>query len=247
MWFGYAGNGLVHYDGKSLEPEQSPASQPISSLSLAPDGTLWLAAKSPESVRGRPPEAPGELWRRGLDRTWTRVALPEYEDFPEGARGANSVVALGNSDVWVTASGRLLHTGPPVPVERFEWDYGQQLASGSFRLPKAATPECKDLFVLMYGLTRVAPADYDYPLTRAALKGHPEFVSARFVETTENGRRFFGAFVADHALGKKLVALVQKQIKGSKPQLLCHQPSVTRRFDIDLATGALRGVTAAGT
>ena len=37
-----------------------------------------------------------------------------------------------------------------------------------------------------------------------------------------------------------------KKLKGSIPQLLCHQPEVTRRFDIDLATGALRGVEPAG-
>jgi hypothetical protein len=246
VWLAYRANRLAHFDGARFRAEQAPTAQPVSSISVAPDGTLWLVAKSSDFVRKPAVEAPGELWRRTRDGAWTRVALPDPPDFPERARGATSVVALGAGDVWITASGRLLRTGAPVAPQRIDWEFDQQLAGGSFRVPRAATPQCKELFVLLYGLTRVAPPDYDYPLTRAALKGRSEFASARFVETTENGRRFFGAFVPDYAAGKKLVQLVESKVKGSIPQLLCHQPEVTRRFDIDLATGELRSVTPAG-
>jgi hypothetical protein len=46
------------------------------------------------------------------------------------------------------------------------------------------------------------------------------------------------AFVPSFDLGKKLVDLVQKGVKGSTPQLLCGKPARTNRsLKIDLRTG----------
>ena len=89
-------------------------------------------------------------------------------------------------------------------------------------------------------LGRGAPADYDYPATRAALKGHQELASdVSFVEFSREGRRYFGARVPDFEVGKKLAKLVKTKVAGSTPELVCHDPAVQRTLSIDLATGEL--------
>ncbi len=104
-------------------------------------------------------------------------------------------------------------------------------------MPKSATEGCSSIYVLMYGITKVTPQDYDFPLTRKAVKGHPELAGARFAETEDNGKRYFGAFVPDLAMGKKLEKLVKDNVKGSKPAVLCAAPRVIRELEVDLKTG----------
>jgi len=90
---------------------------------------------------------------------------------------------------------------------------------------------------MLYAATKSTPKDYDYPLTRAALKGHTEFQNVVFAETEELGRHYFGAFLDDLALAKKLVTLVEKGVQGSKPVALCRDPKKLRILGIDLKTG----------
>jgi len=66
----------------------------------------------------------------------------------------------------------------------------------------------------------VTPDDYDFPLTRKALRGQTQFAKARFVVTTDNGRKFFGAIPSSYEEGVKLVSRVKAQVPGSTPQLL---------------------------
>jgi hypothetical protein len=95
--------------------------------------------------------------------------------------------------------------------------------------------------VVLYKLSRVAPKDYDFPLTRAALKGHPEYADVRFAETEDAGSRYFVAFVPDFAKGRSLTKLIVDKVQGAKPQLLCGEPpQVNREIGIDLATGAIK-------
>ncbi len=58
-----------------------------------------------------------------------------------------------------------------------------------------------------------------------------------FLVTTTNQ---FGAIVPDEELGKKLVAVVKAEIKGSKPQLVCMRPNIGLRFAFDVATGEIK-------
>ena len=52
------------------------------------------------------------------------------------------------------------------PYEEFE------KKERAFRLPGPPVEWCKTPFVLLYTLGKKAPADYDYPSTRTALRGH---------------------------------------------------------------------------
>ncbi len=100
------------------------------------------------------------------------------------------------------------------------------------------------MFVVLYRLARGAPANFDFPSTRAALKGHTELAedeTLQFVETQEEGRRFFGALLQSESTARRLATLITKQVPGSSPQILCGDPQILRILDIDLATGSLRG------
>jgi hypothetical protein len=142
-----------------------------------------------------------------------------------------------NDDVWVAADGAVLRTSPPKQApELVDWEYNQQFAA-TFRVPRAATSDCESIFALFYAFTKVTPEDYDFPLTRKALKGQTQFSKARFVVTRENGQKYFGAFVPDLALGKKMVERIRKEVEGSSPQLLCAKPEVVRELPLDLRTG----------
>ena len=53
---------------------------------------------------------PGELWRRQGAGEWELVPVPDFAEYPRWARGPTDVVALTRDDVWLVASGRVLHT-----------------------------------------------------------------------------------------------------------------------------------------
>jgi hypothetical protein len=91
-----------------------------------------------------------------------------------------------------------------------------------------ATAQCKSAFVVFYTASSMAPPDYDYPLTRDALKGHAEFADASFMEVDYQGKRVFGAAVPTLELGRRLQALIQSKVVGSKPQLMCGRPQIKR-------------------
>ena len=118
---------------------------------------------------------------------------------------------------------------------------GDAAGGGPPSFATAFGPSCGSPFVLLFTLAKTAPAGYDFPSTRDALKGHVELSGARFLEFTRGGKRFFGASVPTGDLGKKLVAIVAGKVKGSTPQLVCDAPTATRTLDIDLATGKLTG------
>lgn len=103
---------------------------------------------------------------------------------------------------------------------------------------KPASAGCTKPFVVLYGMTKVAPDDYDFPLTRKALKGQTKYKETRFWVTRDAGQRFLIARVATVDLGKELVKDISASVKDSTPQLLCGDPAETiRELKIDLVTG----------
>jgi hypothetical protein len=100
----------------------------------------------------------------------------------------------------------------------------------------AATPACTNVFVALYAVAPSTPADYDFPLTRAALLAKPELVHADFVEVEIDGKRTFGAIPPSYAAGKDLVALIESRVAGAKPQLLCGEPRILRTVPMELPT-----------
>jgi hypothetical protein len=93
--------------------------------------------------------------------------------------------------------------------------------------------------VILYGFTRVTPDDYDFPLTRQALKGHTELSPVRFVVTRDLGKKYLAAIPPSFPMGQKLVNLIEKEVKGSKPQIVCAVPEIVRELKVDLKTGAI--------
>jgi len=207
---------------------------------MAPDETIWV---------GRP----GELLH--LDKNGFRVVpLPELAPDEEATpldvlfrEGETLLVARAGG------AGTLLSTKKPTKV--LDLDTPEAPTEGEPPKPRPATPKvenhafaritpgsptCKELFVVLYKLAKVAPPNYDFPLTRAALKGHTELSAVKFAETEESGRRYFVAFVPSFAVGQKLVKAVQEGVKGSTPQMLCGKPARTNRdIRIDLRTGEI--------
>lgn len=231
---------FAHFDGKSWQVLPSPIPGGVQAMWSQSDGVMYGT------------DTQGQLWSGSAASpraAWARVPFP-----PDLVRDPSESVKL--SGFWLRAPGDawalvqvgvkdkdvrdyLLHTRPAVgklpTVEAFA------RKDAELALPGPPVDWCTRPFVLLYTLGRNAPATYDYPATRAALKGRQEFAEGvSFVEFSREGRRYFGARVPDFKLGKQLAALVKAKVPGATPQLVCHDPAETRTFDIDLKTGELK-------
>lgn len=198
----------------------------------APDGSLWVAF-------GR------TLARLPPGGAWEKISLPRVDG---EAYFAAAVAWMGQEAVVVAYSdserqNALFSTRKPGKVlDLATEEAGKRPAPEPRPLGRISPPTsgCESLFVVLYKLSRVAPPDFDFPLTRAALKGHMEFRDVRFVETEEAGTRYLVGFVPTLRTGRRLVTLVEDKVKGSRPQLLCGEPRQKRVIDVDLRTGDLR-------
>lgn len=224
IWIAWAqetGTRLVHFDGKVITRVETPAGLKVQALDVTPEGVLWMVAG-------------GKVFKAGVGASLQEVPLPSADGKSAGADG---LAVAPDGAVWVTAGSALLTTSAGFStLAHLAWEEGQA-QRGSVALPRAATWQCRDIFVLMYGVTRVTPPGYDYPLTRKALKGHTEFAGVRLVETEDGGKRYIGAFVADLDLARRMARLVAKEVKGSTPEVLCVKPKVVREMQIDWRSG----------
>jgi hypothetical protein len=230
---------MAHFDGSNWQEKSSPVPGFVKSLAAASDGALFLTNDRGELYSGK-----------ALDALEI-VPLPaELSGLPEKPY-AVSIWSPGPGDVWALvqmlrksekgpSDSRyfLLHTRPATSklptVEEF------QKVERAYRLPGPPVDWCTTPFVLLYTLGRKAPANYDYPSTRVALRGHAEFGvrGVEFLEFERMGTRYFGARVPDFTLGKKLATLVEKKVPGSTPELVCHDPPTLRTLAIDLTPAA---------
>ncbi|WP_437985396.1 hypothetical protein [Sorangium sp. So ce117] len=215
--------GVLRYQGgeaKKIDPPAKGAR--VLTASAAPDGTLWALTD-------------GALFARKGD-AWEQAPLPD------GVK-ARDVAVGSDGAVWVAAGGAILKHGgageaagaapgsiqlqkgpPPKPKE-------------NRTLPRPGGPKCPQNLVVLYTFSKTAPDDYDFPLTRKALKGRTEFSPARFVVTRDMGQRFFAAFVPTWDLAKKLEERIKADVQGSTPQIVCATPEVVRELKLDLKTG----------
>jgi hypothetical protein len=209
----------------------------VSGAAAGPSGTIYaITDEKRRNVPGKQSEVelPAELHR--FDGTaWRKVALPA---------APSSIATDRDGTVWVSAGGTLYRTPKKageksaVAATKASAPAGNAAPSRKFfNTPRPAGPFCPSNLVVLYGFTKVTPDDYDFPLTRKALKGRTEYESARFVVAKDGGQKFFSAIVPDAKSGRKLVELIEKEVKGSKPQLLCAEPEIVRELKIDLKTG----------
>ena len=234
---------FAHFDGKAWRVLPPPTPSGVHGLWPQSDGTLFALDRQEQ------------LWSRTSGGSWSRLSLPaelvalggkaEVRSFwPRAPGDAWAVVRVskdGQRDQHGVSNGPdyLLHTHPASGKLPTPEAYAKKQLE--LRLPGPPVEWCPTPFVLLYTLGRKAPADYDYPATRAALKGHTELASGtEFVEFARESRRYFGARVSDFKLGKQLARLVKAKVPGSTPELVCHDPLDLRKLDIDLTTGELR-------
>jgi hypothetical protein len=208
---------IVHYDGKAWAPVPGPH---LVLGAVASDGTLWGV------------DDKGAAFKGGV-AGFTPVPVPN------GATVDDLAVA-DDGTVWISAGGALLRTkkaGDGVASVKVA---STAPTKKPLKLaPKPGSAKCKSNVVVLYGFTKVTPDNYDFPLSRKALKGHTEFDKTRFVVTKDYGQKFFSALVPSFTEGKKLAALVEKEVQGSKPQVVCAEPEVLREVKIDLKTGEI--------
>lgn len=172
------------------------------------------------------------------------AARTAWAEVPLGGASPRGIVAVVGGAVWLSAGTTLYRSRAAATEKSIALSGGlapgaKTAAVGALRrkLPRPAGPLCPQNLVILYGFTKVTPDDYDFPLTRKAVKGHTELSKVRFVVAKDGGQKFFSAIVPDVGTGKKLVELIERGVAGSKPQLLCADPEILRELPIDLATG----------
>jgi hypothetical protein len=211
---------LAFFDGQSWSRVDGPApGEPIVSATLAKDGRLWVVTKSGLYVKGK---------------RWEMVELP-------GDAAATDVVVDRAGVMWVAGAGALFR-------ERLKDEAGKEIAVTVKKTPpppakkpvKPGGPKCKNNLVVLYGFTKVTPDDYDFPLTRKAVKGHTELAGVKFVVSKDYGKKFFAGLAPSYDVAQKLQKLIEREVQGARPGILCAQPEIIRELAIDLKTGEVR-------
>ena len=212
---------VMRFDGATWKAVDPPPPGPkVTDGAVGADGVLRVLADGAVFARR------GDIW--------------ESVPLPMGLSKADDIAATGDGTLWLAGGGALFReprpgdapgTAPPAITPKVR----EQKPRRAF--PKPGSAKCKQNLVVLYAFTKVTPEDYDFPLTRKALKGHTEFSSARFLVTRDVGQRFLAAVVPTFDAGRKLQALIEKEVQGSKPQVVCAEPEVIRELKIDLRTG----------
>jgi hypothetical protein len=209
---------LFGFDGHEIAEIAYPGST-IADMVVTAGGALHVADERVQHTLHI--RAPGGGWRQ----------------IPLGDAGGDLAV-LGEDDIWLFDGASLWRNKAPAgPPQAFAWPTDAAQVATSFRSPRAATRACESIYVLFFGFAKTTPDDYDFPRTRAALKGHTELAAAHLVVTREGGRKYFGAFVPTLELGKKLAATVRNGVKDAKPELLCAKPELIREIKMSFSTG----------
>jgi len=188
---------------------------------ITPDGTMWFIASQ-------------RLHRRTADG-YVPVSLP-------GARVPWSIATDWRGRLWATSDGAIFRLREPGEDEVQGIGLAAKkktIVPKAFEGPRPGGPDCLDNLVVLSAFTKVTPVDYDFPLTRKALKGHLEFADAQFAVTLDGGKRYLTAKLGKFEVAKKLVRVIEKGVVGSKPTVICKDPTVVRPFKLNLKTGEL--------
>ena len=227
--------GVSKFDGKTVTALPQPP-RDLVKVAVGSGGALYgmsAAVTHYDTKQGKQvTDVDAQLFRFD-GKAWAVVPLPLPPVSMAGTR---------DGTLWVS-SGRTLLRSRKSAGEKSTVAVEPGAAGGGIisknprKAPRAAGPLCPSNLVVLYGFTKVTPDDYDFPLTRKALKGQTQFDKTRFVVAKDGGQKFFSAIVPDVATGRKLVARIEKEVQGSKPQLLCAEPEIVREVKLDLKTG----------
>ncbi len=232
---------LRRWDGSKLVPiTPQPPGKASRALDL-PDGRLLVVSNvtRDKSTLRRVYVKDGDTWKRAVIRGGGDL----LDVFSDG----KNVWAYGDAP-----GAPLYKLAPAGAAERLTWDPKEipdeatleknaaDRAAGKRPRFLPGGPGCDSNVVVLYGFTKVTPDDYDFPLTRKAVKGHTELAGVTFAVTEDGGDKFFVGITPSFSVAKKLRDLIEKQVQGSKPQVVCAGPPISRVLDIDLSTGELR-------
>jgi len=207
----------AHFEGGAWTVvDLPPGVTALRAGAVAPDGALFAI------------DHEGKLWRLA-GAAWEKVLLPNDLKADD--------VAVHEGALLVSAGGALLRHGPPGAPPHPRPQPAPGTGEPALHLPMAGSVRCPNNLVVLYAFTKVTPDDYDFPLTRKALKGHFEVAGARYFVTKDLVQKFFVAQVPTFAAGQRLAALIEKSLQGAKPQVVCAAPEVVREVKIDLGTG----------
>jgi len=212
--------GIVRFDGSTWSRFDGPAvDESVTASALGKDGRLWAITQSGLYVR---------------EKRWEMIDLP-------GDAAASDVAVDGAGVVWVTGGGALFRERKKDEAAKPLTVAVKTQPARPAKMPVApGSAKCKSNLVILYGFTKVTPDDYDFPLTRKAIKGHGELSGVRFVVTKDYGKKFFAGLAPTFDVAKKLSKLIEREVKGSKPGILCADPEIIRELSIDLKTGEVR-------
>ncbi|MBK6514150.1 MAG: hypothetical protein IPG04_08525 [Polyangiaceae bacterium] len=211
--------GIHHFEGGAWKPMTAPGGGEVALRgAIAKDGTFHVTTAS-------------GLYKRGTDR-WEAVELP-------GDTKPIDIAADKDGVLWVVDGRVLLRQRKSADESPKVADAAvvQQAPPKTKKPASFGGPRCKDNVVILYGFTKVTPDDYDFPLTRKALKGHTELKDVKFVVTKDYGKKFFAAKTPSFEVAKKVSKVIEDGVKGAKPAIVCAQPEVVRELKINLATG----------
>lgn len=219
VWVGGSSEGfayLAHFDGAVWTGIEPPMRAAIVSTSALLGGIILAAT------------ADGQLWRNDGGLSRTQVTLPP-------GTVARQVRVVAADDIWVAGGKRVLLSRPPKQVtelvQQLPDPTGRELGLEGVPPSEPATPACSSIFVSLYTVSEHADEHYDFPIARAALKGHKEFAAMTF-GFEESGQ--FGAVSPSYELGRELVALATRTMKNAAPRMICKVASMTRlRFNWD--------------
>jgi hypothetical protein len=215
---------LYHYRDGALSEVALPAAESCSLIRTTASGALWTLCS------GQAYERVGTSWQARRAEADTML-----DDLAVSADG--TLWAAGQGQLFTNAVG----TGAPAVAATSSSVTSSTVQSeprpvaSRRRLPTPGGRQCAQNVVVLYAFAKTTPPDYDFPLTRKALRGHGEFATVRFVVTRDVGQRFFAALVPSFEIGKKLRALIETEVKGSKPQVVCAEPEVERDVVMDLS------------
>jgi hypothetical protein len=230
----FAGD-VAHYDGTTWEPVARPdGASGVFRGGATTDGTLYVIDEK-------------AAYRRVVGSgVWEPLGLPKGllpDDLVVGDDGGVWLLAgdellrlrlAGETKVTMLDSGVASEAGPSddaggAPSER--------AARKAIPVPGSVT--CAHNLVVLYAFTKTTPDDYDFPLTRKALRGHTELKTVDFVVTRDFGQRFLAALTTSFGDAQSLSRLVEKGVAGAKPQVLCADPEIVRHVKLNLVTGGI--------
>jgi hypothetical protein len=209
---------IAKFDGKAWALEKVPFEGAPTSLAIAEDGTIYVAA-------------PDALWKRsGGDVAWVKSTLPA----PGGATlVAHAVWAKSAAEMWVTASSGnkhyLLHPKPATKTYTLP-ARSQMESSLSTNKRFLATEACTKPYA---HLMTVGKAGDKPPTNFVALseifKGNKDTAGAKFIVENDGANLYVGAQAPSVEVAKKVVELYQAKNPKAAANVFCHEPVIIEK------------------